>query len=120
MEALHVWDHHGGCSSRINFKLGINTDHLKLVLKRYNSHRGRASLRSLSISTSRVIEVVRCLTVFHGQVMEVFVEMGELILAPKQTFVWRWRFETTQRSHGILHPDLVLLVHVVFCSQVAN
>ena len=32
----------------------FNTVHFKLVLKRYNSHRGRASLRSLSISTSRV------------------------------------------------------------------
>ena len=59
MEALHVWDNHGGCKSRIDFKLRINTDHFKLILKRYNSHRGRALLRSLSISTSPVIEVVR-------------------------------------------------------------
>ena len=61
MEALHVWDNHGGCKSRIDFKLRINTDHFKLILKRYNSHRGRALLRSLSISTSPVIKVVRCL-----------------------------------------------------------
>ena len=59
MEALHVWDNHGGCKSRIDFKLRINTDHFKLILKRYNSHRGRALLRSLSISTLPVIEVVR-------------------------------------------------------------
>ena len=63
MEALHVWDNHGGCKSRIDFKLRINTDHFKLILKRYNSHRGRALLRSLSISTSPVIEVVRYLTI---------------------------------------------------------
>ena len=62
---VNIWDHHLGCSSRIDFKLRINTDHFKLVLKRYNSHRGRASLRSLSISTSRVIEVDDMQCRFH-------------------------------------------------------
>ena len=69
MEALHVWDNHGGCKSRIDFKLRINTDHFKLILKRYNSHRGRALLRSLSISTSPVIEVVRWYRVCMGHVI---------------------------------------------------
>ena len=33
----HVWDHHGGCSRRIDFKLHRNTDYFKLVLKMYDS-----------------------------------------------------------------------------------
>ena len=35
----------------------MNTDRLKLVLKSHNSHRGRASFQSLSISASPLIEV---------------------------------------------------------------
>ena len=53
----HAWDHPGSCRSQINFKPRMNTDRLKLVLKRYNSHRGRASFQSLSISASPLIEV---------------------------------------------------------------
>ena len=53
----HAWDHPGSCRSQINFKPRMNTDHFKLVLKRYNSHRGRASFQSLSISASPLIEV---------------------------------------------------------------
>ena len=41
-------------SSQIYFKLCRNTDHFKLVLKRYNSLRGRALLKRLSITMSRL------------------------------------------------------------------
>ena len=57
----HIQDHHGGCSSQIDFKLRINTDHFKPVLKRHNSHRGRAQIQSLSVTTSPLIEVVQML-----------------------------------------------------------
>ena len=45
-------------SSQIYFKLCRNTDHFKLVLKRYKSQRRRAYLQSLSVTTSSLIEVV--------------------------------------------------------------
>ena len=55
----HIQDHHCDCSSRIDFKLRIDIDHFKLILKSYNSHRGRAQLQSLSVTTSLLIEVVQ-------------------------------------------------------------
>ena len=53
---LH-FGHHGGCSSQIYFKLCRNTDHFKLVLKRYNCLRGRVLLKKLSNTMSPLIEV---------------------------------------------------------------
>ena len=42
----HVWNHHRGCRSRISFKLRMNTNHFKLVLKRHDSRRGELHYRA--------------------------------------------------------------------------